>query len=630
MNEIIVRPTNALTNAEESRKQSRRESAQDRSVPPQNESRNNTQETPKSQTQENLDTSQHQELINDKFAKSLESIGDILKGSVNAQKKAFKDDLDKVEKTYKAFVKTSSEQASILNNSTNEQKDVFKGLTDQFIKFREDETGDAKRFHADLLASLQALYAAGGDEESTKVMDKMIRDAIKSSPFDPNAAAIEKKWKLTDKEKESWTYKLFGYKEPKSEISPEDIAIKSGQAENISKNLFGDGKGNPSEKTPTEKMLESILRNTERNTKTGDAKRGEDSPFPKTIDKLTISNLIVEKIGGKVGEMLERIAEKKRVHGPKPHKPIEEYEPTYDELRKKSQETVDVEFRDIPATPRKSSPKLLGYDATEIDTNIESNVPNSIKTITSEPNKIDSIVPKSEVEPNKQTNPKRKLTTTETPMSKAIRSAMSDYKPSIEQPKTSTLPMIVESGKVMSTDIVPIASSNIVPVTPESTPNEPEGGGLSLTDAASLIPAGALGKAGGALKRAGTAALRSPNLLRGAKGLGLGMVGGIAGDVAADYLGRDTKAGASADVLGNAASMAGTGAMIGSVVPGVGTAIGAGIGGIVGAGYGLYNNWGTLSKPSAKSVNTGADLGKMSNDAQIEKATENVPRTDYH
>jgi hypothetical protein len=83
-------------------------------------------------------------------------------------------------------------------------------------------------------------------------------------------------------------------------------------------------------------------------------------------------------------------------------------------------------------------------------------------------------------------------------------------------------------------------------------------------------------------------------LLKGAKGFGAGALVGIGADLAADALGRETKAGAGADILGSAAGMAGTGAMIGSFVPGVGTAIGAGIGGTIGAGVGLYENWGTL------------------------------------
>lgn len=99
---------------------------------------------------------------------------------------------------------------------------------------------------------------------------------------------------------------------------------------------------------------------------------------------------------------------------------------------------------------------------------------------------------------------------------------------------------------------------------------------------------GLLGRAGSFLSRNGG------RLLRGAAGGIGGLVGGMALDAGADALGRDTTAGAALDVGSSMASMAGTGAMIGSVIPGVGTAIGAGVGAIAGGAYGLYKNWGTF------------------------------------
>ena len=44
--------------------------------------------------------------------------------------------------------------------------------------------------------------------------------------------------------------------------------------------------------------------------------------------------------------------------------------------------------------------------------------------------------------------------------------------------------------------------------------------------------------------------------------------------------------------------------MIGSVVPGVGTAIGAGVGGAIGAGKGIYDNYFKGDKPQVKSTTT--------------------------
>lgn len=100
-----------------------------------------------------------------------------------------------------------------------------------------------------------------------------------------------------------------------------------------------------------------------------------------------------------------------------------------------------------------------------------------------------------------------------------------------------------------------------------------------------------LGKAG-ELGKAGISSIsKLPNL---AKGVGLGAIVGIGSDYVADKLGRDTKGGAAADVLGQTAGFASTGALIGSVIPGLGTAIGAGIGGVIGAGKGLWDNRETL------------------------------------
>ena len=80
----------------------------------------------------------------------------------------------------------------------------------------------------------------------------------------------------------------------------------------------------------------------------------------------------------------------------------------------------------------------------------------------------------------------------------------------------------------------------------------------------------------------------------GVKGLGVGTVIGVGADLAADALGRETTAGAGMDVLGSTASYAGTGAMIGCVIPGLGTAVGGAIGGAVGLGLGLYEHRKTL------------------------------------
>ena len=53
----------------------------------------------------------------------------------------------------------------------------------------------------------------------------------------------------------------------------------------------------------------------------------------------------------------------------------------------------------------------------------------------------------------------------------------------------------------------------------------------------------------------------------------------------------DSSLGKGLGVLGSTASYAGTGAMIGSVIPGLGTAAGAVIGGIIGAGKGIIDEY---------------------------------------
>ena len=132
---------------------------------------------------------------------------------------------------------------------------------------------------------------------------------------------------------------------------------------------------------------------------------------------------------------------------------------------------------------------------------------------------------------------------------------------------------------------------NKPPEQPAAAAQESGGGGIlsSAMDLAANIGGkgkGLLGKAGGFLKAAG------PGLLKG----GLLGIGGMAAEAGGDAL-KDAgyeKTGGAVSTLGTAASYAGTGAMIGSVIPGVGTAIGAGVGGAIGLGKGLYDNWGSM------------------------------------
>ena len=107
---------------------------------------------------------------------------------------------------------------------------------------------------------------------------------------------------------------------------------------------------------------------------------------------------------------------------------------------------------------------------------------------------------------------------------------------------------------------------------------------------------GLLGKLGG---EAGSAGGIGSKALSAGKGLlkgGALAIGGAALEYGGDKLKESghEKLGGAASVLGKSASYAGTGAMIGSVIPGVGTAVGGALGAALGAGMGLYENWGNM------------------------------------
>ena len=116
--------------------------------------------------------------------------------------------------------------------------------------------------------------------------------------------------------------------------------------------------------------------------------------------------------------------------------------------------------------------------------------------------------------------------------------------------------------------------------------------GKAIVAAAGTGSSGA-GKGGGFKSVAG-------GLLKG----GLAAAGGMALSEGGKYAKEQghAKTGAGLDIAGTTASYAGTGAMLGSIVPGFGTAVGAGMGAAVGFGKGLYDNRETvfgMKKPGA-------------------------------
>lgn len=130
------------------------------------------------------------------------------------------------------------------------------------------------------------------------------------------------------------------------------------------------------------------------------------------------------------------------------------------------------------------------------------------------------------------------------------------------------------------------------------------GGALSsIADAASLI-----GGKGKTIGRGAKYLSKVGGIGKLAKGIGIGAVGALAGE--GIQMGGDKlkeagyeKTGKAVGVAGTATKYAGYGAMIGSVIPGVGTAIGAGVGGVIGAGKGIYDQYYKASPKSATASN---------------------------
>jgi hypothetical protein len=81
------------------------------------------------------------------------------------------------------------------------------------------------------------------------------------------------------------------------------------------------------------------------------------------------------------------------------------------------------------------------------------------------------------------------------------------------------------------------------------------------------------------------------------KGVGVGALASLGGEAVGSLISGDAKEGSTrkkvGDTVGTAASWAGTGAVIGSFIPILGTAIGAGIGGLAGI---IKENWGGIKE----------------------------------
>lgn len=140
----------------------------------------------------------------------------------------------------------------------------------------------------------------------------------------------------------------------------------------------------------------------------------------------------------------------------------------------------------------------------------------------------------------------------------------------------------------------------------------PVAGAAAAGESSGLGVGSGLGGIGSAVKRVGGGWLNKVGGMgKLAKGLGVGAVAGLAGE--GIQMGSDAlkeagyeQTGKAVGVAGTATKYAGYGAMIGSVIPGVGTAIGAGVGGLIGAGKGIYDQYfGDKAKPVEKASITG-------------------------
>jgi hypothetical protein len=151
------------------------------------------------------------------------------------------------------------------------------------------------------------------------------------------------------------------------------------------------------------------------------------------------------------------------------------------------------------------------------------------------------------------------------------------------------------------------------------------GGGAGLGDL--LSGAGKGGGGAGVLGRIGSTLVKAgPGLLKGGAGAIAGYGLGKLGDY--ETAQGNVKTGAGLDIGSKALEWGGTGAMLGSVIPGIGTAVGAGLGAVAGGAYGLYNNWNTLTGPSSTPATAAAASMNPASASMSNTTPEGKPESD--
>lgn len=150
---------------------------------------------------------------------------------------------------------------------------------------------------------------------------------------------------------------------------------------------------------------------------------------------------------------------------------------------------------------------------------------------------------------------------------------------------------------------------------------------MGIGGKAGAVAGGAgIGGAAAGAGAAGAAALAARNA-KILKGAGIATIGGVVGGLGADALKSSghTKTGGALDVLSQTATMAGTGALLGSAVPVIGTAAGAIAGGVLGAGMGLYSNWDNFVTPTADAIKMpNHDAGSTSENINTKSSSDEI------
>ena len=161
---------------------------------------------------------------------------------------------------------------------------------------------------------------------------------------------------------------------------------------------------------------------------------------------------------------------------------------------------------------------------------------------------------------------------------------------------------------------------------PETSTSTDEGSGI-VGDAAAAAAAAALAKK--SIPKAATpvvkaGASRFAGMAKGLAGGGLAALAGEGIQMGGEALKESgyTETGKAVGVGGTALKYAGYGAMAGSLIPGVGTLVGAGVGGAIGAGKGIYDQY--FSDQAGKdSANNLSEIEKTNRELAKSRSTTN-------